>query len=143
MMLALSPQIQPYNQQELTANRIQLGNIQNRTSLLDLAELERQLGTQADVRQWYAEDPSRLLGTPGGGTTLGGLGPAPGMGADHARAAAWDARADADHSRLPRCQSLRGGVAARWRPTPGRRRHAHRHAAPERPRQSGASPPSP
>src|SRR5512145_1730249 len=81
MMLALSPQIQPYNQQELTANRIQLGNLQNRTSLLDLAELERQLGTQADVRQWYAEDPSRLLGTPGGGTTLGGLGPAPMPGA--------------------------------------------------------------
>jgi hypothetical protein len=85
MMLALPPQIQPYNQQELTANRIQLGNIQNRTSLLDLAELRRQLGTQEAARQYQREHPWTVLGgqPPGGAgaTALGGIGPAPMPGA--------------------------------------------------------------
>jgi hypothetical protein len=62
--------IKPYNEQELTANRIQFGNTQNQTQLLELADLKRQQETAARVRQAIQQDPSRILGGGGGGSLL-------------------------------------------------------------------------
>jgi soluble lytic murein transglycosylase-like protein len=68
--------IQPYNAQELTANRIQSGNLQNQTALLALNEQKRQEAAQAAFLAALQQHPELVLGPQ---STLGAL--APGMGA--------------------------------------------------------------
>jgi soluble lytic murein transglycosylase-like protein len=72
--------IQPYNAQELTANRIQSGNITNQTALLALNEQQQQAAAQAAYLAALQQHPELVLGPQGAPTsTLGAL--APGMGA--------------------------------------------------------------
>ena len=68
------PNIKPYNEQELTENRIRFGNTQNQTQLLELAELKRQQEAQAQARAYYQQHPEAALGQ-GGGPVLGSLAP--------------------------------------------------------------------
>lgn len=86
MALLSDPGIQPYNAQELTENRLRLGNVTNQTELLRLAELKRQQEAEALVRAQVQNDPrvrEMLFG--GGGmpqSLLGSLqAPAPPPGA--------------------------------------------------------------
>jgi hypothetical protein len=82
LMLALrDPGIKPYNEQELTANRIQYGNLANQTQLLTLQDLQRQQEAAAMARSAIQQDPR--LGGFGGGPmpTLASLGPMDGGGA--------------------------------------------------------------
>lgn len=62
--------IKPYNEQELTANRIQSGNLTNQTALLQLEEMRRAQETAARARQYYQEHPEALLGGGAGGPLL-------------------------------------------------------------------------
>jgi hypothetical protein len=71
LMLALAdPGIKPYNEQELTENRIRFGNTQNQTQLLELAEMKRQQETAARMRQALQANPGLVLGEGGGGPLL-------------------------------------------------------------------------
>jgi hypothetical protein len=71
--------IKPYNEQELTENRIRGGQISNQTGLLELAALRRQQETAAQARAYFAANPQALFGdqqVPQ--STLGSLAPAGG-----------------------------------------------------------------
>jgi hypothetical protein len=71
MMLQLAPDIKPYSQSLLDANRLQGGNIHNQTALLQLAEMRRQQEAAALARAEFQQDPSLLLGGGGPQSTLG------------------------------------------------------------------------
>jgi hypothetical protein len=70
MALLGDPGIKPYAEQELTANRIQSGNLTNQTSLLQLEELRRQQEAAALARQYYQANPQDLLAGGGGPQSL-------------------------------------------------------------------------
>ena len=61
LLALMDPNIKPYNEQELTENRIRFGNTQNQTELVRLAELKRQQEEEEAARQWMMQHPDAIL----------------------------------------------------------------------------------